>query len=453
MTMTADSDAGAGQATRTQPDGPGFRGTAWVAVSLPLLPVLLLRIIPDIAGMTSTASTLRLLALHAGLLGYVSFALALMLGARFPFVERMFVSIDRMYRFHRRLAAAVAALLVTHVTLMLASVAASGTPAATLLQPDPGWRVFAGVVAFVAFVAVISVTTFARLRHEPFLRVHRLFGVVFAAGALHALRVPAFLAQSRWLSAYLGLVTVAGVGAWFYRSGLGRTLVRRHFYEVAAIRSVRPDVTEVTLVPLEQPLMFAPGQLVFIGVDDDAVTREQHPFSITSAPGDHELRMVVKAVGDFTGRLPGVRPGSMVRVEGPYGGFWRGGRAYRRQVWIAGGIGVTPFLSIARSLDDDAYDIDFFYCTEDAKAAVFLDELYAIADRHPRLRVISVRDDALGFLTADDVRAVSGDLNRTDIFMCGPPAMIDALTAQFTAQGLSRDRLHYEDFRLRPRQA
>jgi predicted ferric reductase len=445
--------AGAGQAPAAPPAGPGFRGTAWVLVGLPLLPVLLWRMIPDIAGMTSTTATLRLLALHAGLLGYVCFALALVLGARFAFVERAFVSLDRMYRFHRRLAAAVAALLVTHVVLMLVSVAASGTPVTTVLRPDPGWRVFAGVVAVVAFACVISVTTFARLRHEPFLRVHRLFGVVFAAGALHALRVPAFVAQSRWLSAYLGLVTVAAAVAWVYRSGLGRTLVRRHFYEVAAIRRVRPDVTEVTLVPLEQPLLFEPGQLVFIGVDDDAVTREQHPFSITSAPGDRELRMVVKAVGDFTGGLPDVRPGSMVRVEGPYGGFWRGGRAYRRQVWIAGGIGVTPFLSIARSLDDDAYDIDFFYCTEDVQSAVFLDELYAIADHHPRLRVISVRVDSLGFLTADDVRAVCGDLSRIDIFMCGPPAMIDALTTQFTAQGVSRDRLHYEDFRLRPRQA
>jgi predicted ferric reductase len=432
--------------------GTGFRGTAWFVVGLPLLPVLLLRMIPDMAAMTSTAESLRLLALHAGLLGYVTFALTLVLGARFAVVERLFVSLDRMYRFHRRLAGAVAALLVAHVVLMLAAVATAGDPVTTVLLPDPGWRVFAGVIAFAGFVAAIAVTVVMSLRHEVFLRVHRLFGVVFAAGALHALRVPAFLGQSRWLSAYLGLVTIAGASAWFYRSGLGRTLVRRHFYEVAAIRPMRADVTEVTLVPLERPLEFAPGQLAFIGVDDDAVGRELHPFSITSAPGEHELRMVVKAIGDFTTGLRDVVPGSMVRVEGPYGGFWRGGRAYRRQVWIAGGIGVTPFLSIARSLRSDAYDIDFFYCTEDADTAVFLDELYEIADRHPRLRVIPIPADTMGFLSAADVRAVSGDLSRSHVFMCGPPAMIDALTTQFDAQGLDRERVHYEDFRLRPRQ-
>jgi predicted ferric reductase len=429
----------------------GFRGTAWFMVCLPLLPVLLLRMIPDIAAMTSTASTLRLLAIHAGLLGYVSFAVSVVLGARFPFVERMFVSLDRMYRFHRRLAAAVAAFLVAHVLLMLASVSVSGEAATTLLTPDPGWRVFAGVIAFVGFCTVIVITVVARLRHEVFLRVHRVFGVVFAIGALHALRVPAFAGQSRWFSGYLAAVTAVGLGAWFYRSGLGRTLVRRYFYEVSDIRLVRPDVTEVTLVPLEDPLQFTPGQLVFIGVDDDAVTREQHPFSITSAPSERELRLVVKAIGDFTTGLRSVVPGSMVRVEGPYGGFWREGAGEQRQVWIAGGIGVTPFLSIARSLDTDTLDIDFYYCTEDADAAVFLDELYAIADRHPRLRVIPVRADALGFLTAADVQAVSGDLSKTEIFMCGPPAMIDALTTQFAQLGVTH--VHFEDFRLRPRVA
>jgi predicted ferric reductase len=447
VTSTQDSDIVYGQTTPAW----GFRGTAWFVICLPLLPVLLLRMIPDVAAMTSTAATLRLLAVHAGLLGFVSFAVSLVLGARFSVVERLFVSLDRMYRFHRRVAAAVAAFLVAHVLLMLAAVSSSGETVTTLLQPDPGWRVFAGVIGFVAFGTAIVITVVVRLRHETFLRVHRLFGVVFAIGAVHALRVPAFIGQSLWFNGYLAAVTAAGLGAWIYRSGLGRTLIRRAYYEVSDIRLVRNDVTEVTLVPLEDPLAFAPGQLVFVGIDDDAVTREQHPFSIASAPSDRELRLVVKAIGDFTSGLRDVVPGSMVRVEGPYGGFWRAGAGEQHQVWIAGGIGVTPFLSIARSLDTDDLDIDFFYCTEDADAAVFLDEFYAIADHHPRLRVIPIRADAMGFLSATDVKAVSGDLSNTEIFICGPPAMIDALTGQFAELGVTN--LHFEDFRLRPRAA
>jgi len=106
------------------------------------------------------------------------------------------------------------------------------------------------------------------------------------------------------------------VVAWGYRSGLGRTLVPRRYYEVADVRGLHPTVTELTLEPLEEPLSFAPGQLVFVGLDDPAAGRELHPFSITSAPGELRLRLVVKAAGDFTAGLDGVTPGSLCRPTG-----------------------------------------------------------------------------------------------------------------------------------------
>lgn len=159
---------------------------------------------------------------------------------------------------------------------------------------------------------------------------------------------------------------------------------------------------------------------------------------------------MVKSVGDFTGELPQVAVGSLARIEGPYGAFLRGGAAHRRQVWIAGGIGVTPFLSIARSIEPGDYDIDFYYCTTDAEAAVFLDEFEVLAERHPSMRVLPVPEDELGFLSAGDVRRLSGDLSSVEIYLCGPPKMIAALTRQLDDLGVSPERLHHEDFRPRP---
>lgn len=421
---------------------------AWLGVLLPLLPVLLLRTVPDLE-----APGLRALALQAGLYGYVAFAASLVLGARFPAVERLFGGLDRMYAFHRRLGVAVAGMLVAHAGLMVASVVGAGDPARTVLAPDPGLRTFPGVLAMVVLVVVLTLTAVARLRHEAFLRVHRLLGVVFALGAVHALRVGALRAEPPWLRWYLVVVTIAGLAGWAYRSGLGRTLVPRAYFEVAGVRRLHPTVTELRLRPLDEPLTFAPGQLVFVGVDDPAVGRELHPFSITSAPGDDELRLVIRAAGDFTSHLDQVSAGSLCRVEGPYGTFWRDGADADRQVWIAGGIGITPFLSMARSLPDDVGAVDLYYCTEDTAAAVLIDELYAVAERHPTVRVIPVAADRLGFLRADDVRAASGDLARTQIFLCGPPQMIDALRGQFEALGVPTHRIHFEDFRLRGRAA
>ncbi len=451
--MTSQSSAGARDLDAPKPLIPRqlLKGPAWFAVVLPpLVPVLLwLRSDAVAVAFGSATGALRSLALLAGLCGYAAFATNLILSARVPAVERLFGSLDRMYRFHRRLAAAVAALLVAHVALIFGSQAA--TPAAgvaELLRPDPGWRVFAGVVAFAGFATILAVTLLARLRHEPFLRVHRVFGLVFCVGALHALRVQGVGAGIPLLDGYLAVLTAAAVAAWVYRSGLGRTLVRRDYYRVAALRPHGASIAEVVLTPADEPLDFEPGQHVFIGVNDPAVGRELHPFSITSAPGDPTLRLAVKAVGDYTTALPGVEAGAWVRVEGPYGGFWHAGNRWRRQVWIAGGIGITPFLSMARSLEGGDARIDLYYCGVNAEALVFLDELNALAARHPNLRVIPNPDDEKGLLSAAEVRRVSGDLSGAHVFICGPPAMITALTGELTALGIPCDRLHYEEFRL-----
>lgn len=429
-------------------------GPGWFAILLPPLAAVLLRWPGDAAaGLYATPSgALRGLGLLAGLAGYVAFALSLILGARIPLVERLFRALDRMYLFHRRLGKGVAGLLVAHVALLLASTAVAGGSVGGLLLPDAGWRVFSGVLALVGFTVVIVLSVYGRLGHEAYLKVHRFFGAAYALGALHALRVPAFADQSVVLSAYLGVVTLAALAAWTYRSVLGRSLVGRRYYEVAEVRALRPTIAELVLDPLDQPLDFAPGQLVFVGLNDPSVGRELHPFSITSAPGDRQLRLVIKAVGDFTRALPDVSPGGNTMVEGPYGGFWEGGESLPHQIWIAGGIGVTPFLSMARSITADNQRIDLYYCVQDRADAVFLDELHAIADQHPTLRVILYPANTMGFLTAEDLRAGSAPLlDDAHVYLCGPPGMIDALTSQLRAAGVPDRRLHWEEFRLRGR--
>ncbi|CAN5598626.1 MAG: ferric reductase-like transmembrane domain-containing protein [Actinomycetota bacterium] len=444
-----------------------LHGPAWFAVLAPPLVPVVLWLSSDAVSVAfaAPAGALRSAALLAGLCGYSAFATNLVLSARWPAVERLFGGLDRMYRFHRRLAAAVAALLVAHVALVVGSQAATpGASVAGLLLPDAGWRVFAGVLAFAGFAAILTVTLLGRLRHEPFLRVHRVFGLVFAVGALHALRVQGIGSQIRFLDGYLLVLTAAAIAGWIYRSGLGRTLVRRNFYQVASLRPRGASIAEVALEPADAPLDFEPGQHVFIGINHPAVGRELHPFSITSAPGEPTLRLAVKAVGDYTSALPGVEPGAWVRVEGPYGGFWHRGEQVRRQLWIAGGIGITPFLSMVRSLpfgqsSDDGQTsgdgglgkdrkIDLYYLTDKAAAAVFLDELLALAADRPGLRVIPHADEDSGFLTAARVVETSGDLTGAAVYLCGPKPMTDALTTQLVNVGVPRHRVHFEEFRL-----
>jgi predicted ferric reductase len=136
-------------------------------------------------------------------------------------------------------------------------------------------------------------------------------------------------------------------------------------------------------------------------------------------------------------------------VVGPFGTF-----DYRRggsdQIWIAGGIGITPFVSWIRSLDD-SFDrrVDFYYSVRRQADAVYFDEIEAAAGRHPTLHPHLVETDRDGLLTAE--RTVSGHPAGTDlwIYMCGPPAMMTALGNGFRALGIPAARVRWENFDIR----
>ena len=175
------------------------------------------------------------------------------------------------------------------------------------------------------------------------------------------------------------------------------------------------------------------------------IANQFHPFSITSSPNEPTLRITVKAVGDYTRALRRLETSAVAVVEGPYGSFSRN-VTNPRQIWIAGGIGVTPFLSMARSLDGIPRSIDFYYCVEHRPEGHFLDELRAIERSRDDFRVVLVARDADGFLTAARVAEEHSDLSSADVLICGPPAMIDSLRAQLHAVGVADARIHAEEF-------
>jgi predicted ferric reductase len=416
-------------------------------------------------------ATLTSIAVLCAFAGTSAFALNLVLGARLRFVEALFGGLDRMYRAHRLTGQVAFALLLGHVVLILTGRATISTDTALeLLGPGAGWTVFAGVLAFASMTVAIVLTLFARLGHEVFVYVQRSFGFVFLAATYHVFTTEGAADRSAALQAYMAALATVGVAAFAYRSLLGNVLVRRRRYRVTAVNRLDESVTEIVMEPQATPLDFVPGQFVFVNFRSlalseqfrpfDVSVRRQvfsiragevanqfHPFSITSAPHERALRITVKAVGDYTRALRGLEEGAEAVVEGPYGSFSHRAVPGREQIWLAGGIGVTPFLSMARSLryaNEPA--VDLYYCVEHAEEAHFLDELRAVAARRRDFRVFLVPRDEVGFLTAERLARESGDLAERDILICGPPAMIHSLRAQLWAQGVPGERIHAEEF-------
>jgi predicted ferric reductase len=394
------------------------------------------------------------IAVLLALAGTSAFALNLVLGARLRPVETLFGGLERMYKAHRLNGQIAFVLLLGHVGFILASRATISTSTALdLLRPGAGWTVFAGVLAFAGMTIAIVLTLFVRLGHELFVYVQRSFGVVFLGATYHVFTTRGALDGSRSLSLYMVSLATLGIAAYLYRSVLGSLLVRRSKYRVAAVNRLDEFVTEVVMEPREAPLLYAPGQFLFVNFREPfsaqfpPFARNQfHPFSITSAPSEQRLRITVKAVGDYTRALRTLERGVEAVVEGPYGAFTSRDVPNDRQIWIAGGIGVTPFLSMARSLNGDAPAVDLYYCVEHEPEAHFVDELRSIARERENFRVVVVPRDRDGFLTAERLTVETPDLESADVLICGPPEMIVSLRSQLRAGGVPAERIHAEEF-------
>jgi predicted ferric reductase len=219
-------------------------------------------------------------------------------------------------------------------------------------------------------------------------------------------------------------------------------------YTVSGVERLNDDVIEVTLATQGESLGFVPGQFVFVTFHGAGLTRESHPYTLCGPADADTLTITVKALGDYTRRLyERLEAGMEATLEGPYGRFdYRDGGD--RQIWIAGGVGVAPFLSWARNMARDGTttrDVDFYYCVHAQSDAVYRKEFEALGEEIPALNIALMCSLEDGHLHADDV----GDVAGADVFMCGPKRLTEDFRRQFHRRGVPDRRIHFEDFEFR----
>lgn len=205
-------------------------------------------------------------------------------------------------------------------------------------------------------------------------------------------------------------------------------------------------------VKLARPMGFLPGQYVNVTVPG---TKAHRSYSFSSAPGSDEASFLIRNLpgGVMSGYLAErAQPGDAVTLTGPMGAFYLR-PVTRPQLWLAGGTGLAPFLSMLEQLALQGSDqpVRLYYAVTRAADLVELDRVQALAARIGKVEVITIlaaaEDDhpKKGFvtdhLTADDLNA--GDV---DVYLCGPPPMVDAVRAHFTTLGIEPANFFYEKF-------
>ena len=419
---------------------------SWVVAITPVFIVLVFAPRPEV---TSAGVLLDNLGRLLGLVGISLYAWNLILSARIPFIERQFGGLDKLYRVHHIIGGLAFIALLIHPLLITARYALISFASAYqfLIPNTEDIALQAGKVAVGGMVVVLFITFYIWVSHERFVWIHRLTGALFAVAVYHAF----FVRGSRVLAVtplawYLGSLSAVALVLFMYRYVFKSVRPRRKF-TVEDIKDLG-GAWQLTLCPVSRTIDHRAGQFVFITFTSSNLPQQTHPFTISSGESEDSLRFTIKDLGDFTSQLGNLHAGDNVFVEGPYGTFNYQAVERSKQIWVAGGIGITPFLAMARSLSkDDGIDAHLFYSVTDASQAYFADELVQLAKASGGLLRFTLHDSSKkGFLTADTITAEVADALERELMICGPGSMMKAVKQQFADKGMPKQHMQSEEF-------
>jgi predicted ferric reductase len=403
-------------------------------------------------------------------MGVMSVAMVLALRPRWP--ERWFGGLDKMYRLHKWLGIAALVVSVVHWLWSQGPKWAVGwgwlerpargespaveNPVEAFFMSLRGSAEGLGEWVFYAAVLLIALALIKYFPYRLFYKTHRLLAVAYLVLVFHAVVLTEFRYWTSPIGVAMALLLAAGTYAaaivLLRRVGAGRKVQGRiaslHYYP-----GVRALETEIE-VPHGWP-GHKPGQFAFATSDS---SEGAHPYPIASGWTDKDRRItfVTKELGDHTGRLrEKLRIGQDVKIEGPYGCFdFDNGQP--RQIWIGGGIGITPFIAGMKHIalerhakpDRPSLAIDLFHTTADYDEAAIA-RLKADAEA-ANIRLHVLVDTRDGLLTGDRIRAEVPEWHAASIWFCGPAGFGEALRKDFAAHGLPvEERFHQELFAMR----
>ena len=398
-----------------------------------------------------------------GLLSSALLLIQVFLMARVPWFERAWGQ-DDLARTHRLVGFTSFNLLLAHLVFITLGYAAESSAGlwgtiVDLVVNYPGMLLAVAGTAALVMVVVTSIRRArARLRYESWHLIH-LYGYLGAGLALpHQLWTGADFLSSRVATAFwwgLYAVCLAAVVAFRVVLPLWRSL--RAPLRVVSVEAAAPGVSTVTVGGRGvEGLNVRGGQFFNWRLLDGPRRTRATPYSLSAAPDGRTLRFTAAHVGDGSARLAGLRPGTRVLVEGPYGRLHAGVGTRSKVLLLASGIGVTPMRAILEELPIGT-DVTLVHRVRRRSEAVLGDELRALAAaRGARLVTIegtrvTTRSSWLpaqaGHLTDEQaLLEITPDLAERDVFICGAPAWMDAVSAAARRAGLPADQLHVERF-------
>jgi predicted ferric reductase len=379
-----------------------------------------------------------------------------LLVSHLKFLDRIF-SLNRLVTFHRMNGLAIAFLALVHPILIIAAENFTLFPFEKRYWPE-----FLGVAVFIFILVIVTTANWRLMLHfayDQWLRFHRLMTVVaIALMTIHILFVSETFTSGvphTFVFVAAGINLMLILRLWFRRLFPGK---RR--FVVSNVEPAGKDVYSIDVQPCDgQILDHIPGQFAFITPVSVNVPKEEHPFTISSTPSRPDtLQFVIRSLGDWTSKISRLKAGETMFIDGPYGLFSHMISSERDPIiMIAGGIGITPMLSMLRYMADvdDSRRILLIWSNRTKEHIVFPEEFKALEQRLQHFHIIHLitRDsegkNQIGRLDQNRLeRLLKGWRRTSNIFICGPLEMMKEMTRAVKNIGFSSARVYKEDFKL-----
>jgi len=393
-------------------------------------------------------------------LGMLSFSIILaefLLSGRFKALSRH-VGMDVTMRFHRVMGCVALAAALLHPFLF------SSTPSGGARPWDPTHQlgvtsdfteIATGIVAFLLLPALVVLAVWRSdldYKYEVWRRLHGILAILIVLFLLHhTLFAGRYGSQTPVSILWLGLSAFALVSL-LYSYFIVPLWRRKQAWSVSSITRLSPHQWGIRLTPQGHAgLEYQAGQFAWLNIGHSSYSLYENPFSIASAPAaGPDISFVIKELGDFTGSLAEIKPGTRAYIDGPYGSLNVDDRDEPGIALIAGGVGIAPMLGLLRQLklSKDTRAVKLIYGNRSPSQIVYREELDAVG----AVYVVCEPDDnwqgKVGFVDEPLLESefTAEALSSWVFVMCGPSVMMDFVESYLISRGVDSSRILSERF-------
>ena len=453
---SASPSATSRDAARVVPGDRTLSGVVWLLLYplAVLLPIVLMLVPPTPTGRSFWVE----MSVALGFVGLTQIGIQFVLIGRFRPLTYPY-GLDVVLKYHRQIALVAIAFVLLHPVLILIEHPAR----VVLLNPLGGtYASKLGIASVLALLVLAALSIWRErlgLRYEIWRVTHTALGVSALVLAQLHVSLAGLYVNTPWKQALWIASSVALVGLVVHLRLVVPWRQRRRPWRVSGVRDEGGGTVNLEIeADGHEGLRFEPGQFAYLKLGDSPWTIEEHPYSIaSSAERTDRLSFGVKALGDFSGTVADVEPGTRVFVDGPHGAFSIDRAQAPGYVLIAGGVGITPMMSFLHTLADrgDPRPILLIYSTNTEPELAYSDEIESLKERLD-LETRFVLEEPPHDWRAEEGRITGELLERhlprerfvRSFFVCGPPAMMDATERELLAHDVPRTHIHLEKFEL-----